>query len=85
MMILEEGKRWTLSWSLNYLTCFPCPTAKLEMGKFIHYAAGNVFFLLTPNSLEQKQQKIFSAPSWQSYWIKLFLKTETQVYLDSKS
>lgn len=85
--MLLEVKRWTLSWSLSYLTCFPCPTAKFKTGKFIHYAAGNGlgFCLLTPNFWEQKQRRIFSVSSWQSCWIKLFLKTKTQVYLDSKS
>lgn len=76
MKLLEEGKRWILPWSLRYLTCFPCPTARLEGGKLIQHGIDDFFFLLTPNSLEQKQQRTFPVASWRSCWIKLFLKTK---------
>lgn len=42
-MSLFEGKRWILYWTRK-ISHFPCPTAKVEMGKFIPYAAGDVFF-----------------------------------------
>lgn len=38
-MTLFEGKRWILYWTRKIShfpwICFPCPTAKVEMGKFI--------------------------------------------------
>lgn len=44
MKLLEEGKRWVLPWSFRYLTCFPCPTARLEGGKLIQHGIDDFFF-----------------------------------------
>lgn len=84
-MVRLEGEGWTLSWSPRHLTCFPCPHCKVGNRQTHLLCIWQCFFLLTSNSLEQKQQRNLPLASWKSCWIKLFLKTETQVYLDSKS
>lgn len=58
MKLLEEGKREMLSWSLRYLTHFPCPTPRLERGKSIQYAIDD-FFSVNPKLFAMRAAENF--------------------------